>query len=110
MSSKLLVIIASGDRDKALTGLMYAENALKRGWLEDVKVFFFGPVEKLMVEDEEVSEAVKEVAALGECIACKAISDENEISEKVENLGVRVEYVGSIISGYIREGYAPMVW
>jgi len=110
MSSKLLVIIASGDKDTALTGLMYAGNALKNGWLADVKVVFFGPSERLVVQDDEVAERVKEVALVGESFACKAISDREGLSEEVEKLGVKVEYVGSIISDLIKDGYLPMVW
>ena len=110
MTDKVVVIIATGDKDKALTGLMYAKNALKRGWLEDVKVVYFGPSENLMVKDADVASAAIEVASLGETYACKAISDREEISEKIDDMGVRVEYVGSIISDYIKQGYVPMVW
>lgn len=110
MGSKLLFVIATGDREKALSGLMYARNAMKRGWLEDVKVVFFGPSERLTVEDEQVSSVVKDVAVLGESFACKAISDREGVSEELERLGVRVEYVGSIISDLIKDGYVPMVW
>jgi hypothetical protein len=110
MASKILVIIATGEKDKALTALMYARNALKRKWLDDVKVFFFGPSEKLMTADSEVANAVLEMVSLGESYACKAISDTEDISERISDLGVRVEYVGSIISGYIKEGYVPLVW
>jgi len=110
MTDKVVVIIATGDKDKALTGLMYAKNALKRGWLEDVKVVYFGPSENLMVENADVASAAIEVASLGETYACKAISDREKISEKIDDMGVRVEYVGSIISDYIKQGYVPMVW
>jgi len=110
MGSKLLVIIATGDKDKAQTGLMYARNAMKRKWLEDVKVVFFGPSERLIVEDKQVAELVMEVAPLGESFACKAISDREGLSDAVEKLGVKVEYVGSIISNFIKDGYVPMVW
>jgi hypothetical protein len=107
---KLLVIIASGDKEKVLTGLMYSKNAIKREWLPDVKVVYFGPSERLMVEDSEVRDAAIEVANLGESFACKAISDREEISEKVDDMGIKVEYVGSIISDFIKDGYVPMVW
>jgi hypothetical protein len=50
------------------------------------------------------------VAKLGKCFACKAISDREKISEKVDKMGINVEYVGSIISDYIKQGYVPMVW
>lgn len=110
MGSKLLVIIATSEKEKALTGLMYARNAMKQSWLEDVKVVFFGPSERLIVQDEQVADEVKDIALLGETFACKSISDMEGFSEEVEKLGVKVEYVGSIISNLIKEGYLPMVW
>jgi hypothetical protein len=110
MTSKVLVIVATGEKEKALTALMYARNALNRKWLDDVKVFYFGPAEKLITSDPEVANAVLEVVSLGESFACKAISDKQEISGDISELGVKVVYVGSIISDYIKEGYVPMVW
>jgi hypothetical protein len=110
MSDKLLVIIASSDRGKALTGLMYTRNALTKGQMLDVKLVYFGPSEKLIVEDPEVREKALELVELGESFACKAISDREKISEDMEGLGIKVEYVGSIISDYINQGYIPMVW
>ena len=110
MSSKLLVIIASSDREKVLTALIYARNAIKNSWVDDVKVVFFGPSEKLAAEDSEVSTRAKEIAAIGECIACKAISDNKGVSDNLAKLGIKIEYVGIIISNLIKDGYAPMVW
>jgi len=110
MSSKLLVIIATENKSKALTGLMFAKSAIKNKWLESVKVVYFGPIEQLMVSDAEVANAAIEIASMGETFACKAISDREGISEKVDEMGVKVEYVGSIISDYIKQGYVPMVW
>jgi hypothetical protein len=89
---------------------MYARAAIKNKWLESVKVVYFGPVEQLMVSDAEVANAAIEIASMGETFACKAISDREGISEKVDEMGIKVEYVGSIISDYIKQGYVPMVW
>ncbi len=89
---------------------MYAGNAAKRGWMDDVKVVFFGSSERLVVEDEQVAARAKELAAAGGSFACKAISDREAISEELERLGLKVEYVGSIISTLIKDGYTPMVW
>lgn len=110
MSSKLLVIIGTGDNDKASAGLMYARNALKNKWLEDVKVVFFGPSEQLAASDDRVRSWAKEVAAMTDCFACKAISDDKGVSEKLAETGIKIEYVGDIISNLIKEGYVPMVW
>ena len=41
MSSKLLVVIATSDKEKALTGMMYAHKTLEEGWMDQVKVIFF---------------------------------------------------------------------
>ncbi len=110
MGSKLLVIIGTGDKDKASAGLMYTRNTLKNKWLEDVKVVFFGPAEQLTASDDRVRNWAKEVAALTDCFACKAISDDKGVSENLAEIGVKIEYVGTVISNLIKEGYIPMVW
>jgi len=89
---------------------MYARNVLKNKWLDDVKVVFFGPSEKLAVLDDEIVWFIKEIAARGDCFACKAISDKESLSERLEEAGVKVEYVGTVVSDAIKEGYIPMVW
>jgi len=110
MGSKLLVIIATGDREKALAGLMYTRNVLKNKWLDDVRVVFFGPSEKLAAHDDKVAWFIKEITRERDCFACKAISDKEGESEKLEEAGIKVEYVGTIVSNAIKEGYLPMVW
>jgi len=110
MGSKLLVVIATGDREKALAGLMYTRNVLRNKWLDDVKVVFFGPSEKLAAHDDKVAWFIREIIRESDCFACKAISDEEGESEKLEEAGIKVEYVGTIVSNAIKEGYLPMVW
>ena len=110
MSDKLLVIIASGDREKVLTALMYAKNTIKFGWIPDVRVMFFGPAENLLASDTDVKGSAAELANYGAPIACKFLSDRDGISEHIEAIGVEVDYVGTIIADLIKDGYVPMVW
>lgn len=110
MSSKLLIIIATGEKEKAQTGLMYARNAIKNRWLDDIKVIFFGPSERVVTKDKDLSKQVQEIAQLSECIACKYIADNEGLSDHLANLGLKIEYVGSIISNLIKNEYVPMVW
>jgi len=110
MSDKLLVIIATGDREKALTALMYAKNTIKYGWLSDVKVIFFGPSENLLVSDTDVTASATELANLSHPLACQFLSDRDNISERIERIGIEVDYVGTIIADLLKEGYSPMVW
>lgn len=110
MSDKLLVIISSGDREKVLTALMYTKNTIKYGWIPEVRVIFFGPAENLLASDTDVKESTAELANYGTPLACKFLSDRDDISDHIETIGVEVEYVGTIIADLIKDGYLPMVW
>ncbi len=111
MAGKVVIIISTSDLEKARTGAMYAMNALLQGWLDEVKIFFFGPAQDLLLKDAELQNFVKEVSAMEETpVACKFISDRDHNSEQISQLGVQVEPVGYLISEYINDGYVPMVW
>lgn len=110
MGSKVVVIVSTGEKEKAMTGLMYARNAKDRGWMEEVKVIFFGPSENLLVKDEDIQDMAMQIGQNEKPIACKFLSDRDGISENIASLGVDVEYVGTIISDLIKEGYIPMVF
>ena len=90
--------------------MMYARNAIKHRWLDDVKVIFFGPSERLIAENEKIAKRAQEIAKLSECVACKHISDKESLSSNLAKLGIKIEYVGPIISNLIKNGYVPMVW
>jgi len=111
MSDKIVAIISSGEPGKARTGAMYAVNALKHGWMEEVKLFFFGPAEELLLRDQELQQLLKEYHAMEEtAVACKFIAAREGTDERLAALGMQVEYVGEMISDLIKEGYTPMVW
>ena len=111
MSDKIIAIISTNEAGKARTGTMFAVNALKHGWLEDVKLFIFGPAEELLLRDAEIQSLMKEYQGMEETVvACKFIAERDGISEELAALGVRVEFVGKIISDLIKDGYTPMVW
>jgi hypothetical protein len=110
MSSKVMVIISTAEKDKALTGILYAKNAQKNKWIDDVRVFFFGPFENLVCEDDDIIKAASELLDYQTPIACKFLSDRSGTSDKLAELGFNVEYVGALISDSIKAGYVPMVF
>jgi hypothetical protein len=111
MTNKLLVIISTAELGVARTGMMYAVNALKNLWMEDVKVFFFGPAQESLIGDEELQKLLQAYASEGgTSAACKYIADRDGTGEPTAALGVQVEYVGTMISDLINDGYIPMVW
>ncbi|MBT3228203.1 MAG: hypothetical protein HOD43_13400 [Candidatus Marinimicrobia bacterium] len=111
MNTKLLVIISSGDSEVAQAGTTYAVNALKHAWMEEVKLYFFGPSEALLLTDKRLQALLMDYQNEQEtAVACKMIADEDGVGEKVAALGVNVQYVGEQISTLIKNGYTPMVW
>jgi len=110
MSSKVIVILSTAEKDKALTGILYAKNAQKNKWIDEVRVIFFGPFENLVCEDDEIIQAASELLDYQTPIACKFLSDKSGASDRLEKLGFNVEYVGSLISDSIKAGFIPMVF
>lgn len=116
MTNGLLVIISSGEEapDKALTGMMYALNAKKNNWIENVNMIFFGPSEKFISEsppESRASQLLKNAIEIGITpVACKAISDGNELTTSLQKLGFEVEYVGLTISSYIKKDYQVLTF
>jgi len=111
MSDKIVVVISTAEKEKVYAGMMYALNALKQGWMNEVRLVFFGPSEKLLLTDKEMQKYLKEYLELkGEAAACKAISDVDNTSEKIGAMGIQVEYVGEMISNLVKTGFTPMVW
>ena len=112
MANKVFVILSSGDREVALeVGLVYPLNAATKGWMDEVKVIIFGPSEKIAANDTEVQAKLKELMKAGiEVMACKWCADRMNITGKLEEVGIKVVYVGSIISDLLKDGWAPLTF
>ena len=110
MASKVFVVVSSGDPDVALeVGLVYPLNAKKEGWMDEVKVIFFGPSEKLVAYNTQVQERIRELQEAGiEVLACIWCAERMNITEVIEGLGVPVLSVGPIISQMLKDGWASL--
>ena len=112
MADKVFALVSTADREVALeVGLIYPLNAAKNKWLDEVKVIFFGPSEKLAAYDAEVQGRIKELLDNNvEVLACKWCSDRMSITPLLENLGIKVVYVGTIVSQLIKDGWAQLTF
>jgi len=111
MSNKLAVILVSSDHKVLEMGLVYAKNAIRRGWMDDTLVFFFGPSEVTIATDPELRELTRQILEAGVTpVACQWCSDKYHVSDLLRELGVRVNYIGSPVSEAIKAGYTPMTW
>ena len=102
----LLIVWTSGDRDVARNMvLMYAKNAKRLGWWQEINLLVWGPSQKLLTEDEELQMKLRVMIDLGVRIgACKACADSYQIAGDLEALGVEVFYSGEFLTNWLKSG------
>jgi hypothetical protein len=100
---KLAIVWTSGDRDVALKMVfMYALNAKRRGWASEVEMIVWGPSSKLLSNDLELQAEVVAMQEVGVVFkACKACADSYGISDKLQELGIEVKYMGVDLTEFI---------
>jgi hypothetical protein len=106
-AQELVLLWTSGDREKALKMVfMYAKNSKKRGWWDNVTLIVWGPSADLLAGDEGLQEELDGLLREGVVLeACKACSDSYGVSEKLEEMGIEVKYMGEPLTGYLKDGY-----
>lgn len=106
---KLFIIISSGmeAKEKALTGMMFAKNAKLREFAEDVRLIFFGPSEKALAQgDPDFVKSYRDLSEAGVIsTACIKIAEDNKIGPSLQSMGLELEPVASVITGYASKGY-----
>lgn len=84
---------------------MYAFNAKKKGWWEEITVVIWGASARLAGNDEEVQLKIKELIGGGVKVeACKACADDLGVSALLEGLGVEVKYWGQPLTKVLKSG------
>jgi len=79
-------------------------NSRRFGWWDDITLVVWGPSAKLLAEDQELQEYILKIKEAGvDLKACKACADMYGVSEKLEELGITVKYMGEL-TDYIKEG------
>jgi len=83
--------------------LMYAINAKKRKWWQEVNVIIWGASSKLAGTDTEVQAKIVEMIAQGVTVeACLACSENLGASESLSKLGVNLRYMGQPLTNYLK--------
>lgn len=108
---KVLIILSTAERGKAIAGLMYAKTTHDNHWFDDVRVVLFGPFEGLLAEDDEVRALGAEVFKIvARPVACDLFAEDPAVSNAMKTLGCELNQASGIISEYIRNGYVPLVF
>ena len=111
MSPKVMAIISSSDREVIWTALLYARYAIISDWMGSIKVIIWGPSSRTIAGDDELQDNVREIIEKGEKVyVCKSCSDKYMVSDKLAELGCDIDYVGSISSKFIEDGYTIFNW
>ena len=106
MSSKLNILWTNAD---PITSehmvMMYAGNAIRNGWWDEVQLIIWGATSKLVAENEQIQEVLKEMEHTGvKLIACKACVAKLGLQDKFEDLGIEVAYMGVPLTEIIKSG------
>ena len=103
---KLAVIWSSGDREVARKLVfMYAKNSKLQGWWDKVDLVVWGPSAQLLSVDKELQEELEDLKATGvDLLAWQACSDMYGVSAELESLGIKVVYMGTPLTDYLKTG------
>ena len=86
---------------------MYTINSLVHGWWEKVTLIIWGDSAKLVSESETFQQRVKDAQEAGVYVtACKGCSDQLEVTDKLEALGVDVQYLGVALTHLLKHDEA----
>lgn len=102
----LLIVWSSGDPEVASKMVfMYAFNAKKKGWWDQVTLLVWGPSARLSCEDQDIQAALRRMQDQGiELLACKACADLYGVSTRLETLGIEVRFTGTYLTEFIKSG------
>jgi len=103
--NKLYILWTNADpitSDKMV--FMYGVNCKLYDWWEEVTIIIWGATAKLTAESEGIQERIKQALQAGvNVIACKGCSDQLGVSEKLEELGVKVAYIGGDLTKILKD-------
>jgi len=102
----LVIIWTSRDREVAKNMVfMYAKNSRLQGWWPAVRLVVWGPSASLIAEDAELQAELEELKQAGvELLACRACADQYGVAPRLEELGIKVIYMGKPLTEYLQAG------
>jgi hypothetical protein len=103
--TRLAVVWSSGDPDVAhRVCFMYAHNAKRSKWFDQVKLIVWGPSARLLAGDKDLQAYVKRMEADGvEILACVACADSYGVTAKLRELGIEVKGMGKPLTDLLQD-------
>ncbi len=100
MKNKLLIVWSSGEIEVAKKLiLLYGSVMLPRGYWDEATIMIWGPSANLLAQDKELQKQFKVVQETGvKFNACVVCTDEDGISDKLQELGVELIHTGEMLT------------
>lgn len=100
MKNKLLIIWSTEEKEVAnKMVLLYSGVILPRSYWDEAILMVWGPSARLLSQDKELQEKIKEIAKTGVKVqACVVCTDDYGVSEKLENIGVELTHTGEMLT------------
>ncbi len=110
--SRLCVVWTSGDLGVAKhVCFMYTHNAKRRGWFDEVHLIVWGPSDKLLVENKELQDEVKDMEKSGVVVeACLACAKSYGVVDALKGLGIDVKYMGEPLSQRLKSDWKVLTF
>jgi hypothetical protein len=105
--SRLAVLWTSGDSEVAHNvTFMYAHNAKRAGWFDEVTLIIWGPSQRNLVGDKKLQDEIKAMQKDGVVVeACISCAMKYGVVEELKALGITVRGMGVPLTNYLKEGW-----
>lgn len=106
-TDKLLIVWSSGDIEVAKKMvLLYSSVILPRGYWDIAHLMIWGPSAKLLAENEDLQDMVKNIKDTGvELSVCVVCSDDYGVTKQLEELGVKPIHTGELLTESLKSDY-----
>ena len=111
-SDRLVIVWTSDNPELARTMVfMYAHNAKRMKWFDEVTLIVWGPSAKLTAENEEIQKEIAQMKEAGVKIeACIACAQMYGVDGKLRQLGYDVKGMGRPLSDYLKQNYKVLTF
>lgn len=100
------ILWTSDNKETAMNMIcLYAHNAKLQGWMDNVTILIWGASQKLISQDEELQEKIRQMVKDGvEVVACKKCAQNLGVVDEMEACDLNLYFTGELLSSWVKEG------
>ncbi len=106
--AKIICIVMSGEKQRVNMSLAFTKKMKEDG--NEMRILFWGPSEKLIAEDEEIRNKVKEASSLLHPKACMNFVKNMNIDSSILEDSMELLPAATYIAKSVDEGYTTLTF